>query len=152
MTQNVVLYTVEINIENPDKLLLPYLTANVRFQLTSQTNVLLVPNPALRWTPSSVAQIAPDAHSSNLNDPPANDPPTRSSAKKDKAQQPAKHMLWLKDGDFVRAIEVTVGISDGMNTSVAAEGLREGDQVVTGEAMGAPTSVSNPFLPKIIRR
>ena len=31
MTQNVVLYTVEINIDNPDKLLLPYLTANVHF-------------------------------------------------------------------------------------------------------------------------
>src|SRR6266568_8247471 len=33
MTQNVVLYTVEINIDNPDKLLLPYLTASVHFQL-----------------------------------------------------------------------------------------------------------------------
>jgi HlyD family secretion protein len=31
MTQNVVMYTVEVNTENPDRLLLPYLTANVRF-------------------------------------------------------------------------------------------------------------------------
>ena len=30
MTQNVVMYTVEVNTENPDKVLLPYLTANVR--------------------------------------------------------------------------------------------------------------------------
>ena len=61
MTQNVVLYTVEINIENSDKLLLPYLTATVRFQLSCQTNALIVPNTALRWNPSSFAEIAPDA-------------------------------------------------------------------------------------------
>src|SRR5882724_9739748 len=41
MTQNVVLYTVEINVDNSDKLLLPYLTASVRFQLHSETNALL---------------------------------------------------------------------------------------------------------------
>jgi hypothetical protein len=58
----------------------------------------------------------------------------------------------LKEGEFVRPVEVSAGISDGMNTAVAAEGLREGDEVVTGEIIGAPTSVSNPFLPKIIRR
>src|SRR5260221_10969354 len=29
MTQNVVMYTVEVNTENPDNMLLPYLTANV---------------------------------------------------------------------------------------------------------------------------
>jgi HlyD family secretion protein len=151
MTQNVVLYTVEINIENPDKVLLPYLTANVRFQLSSQTNVLLVPNPALRWTPSSVAQIAPDGRGA-LNDPPANDPPGVQPPKKDKGQQPSRRTVWVKDDEFVRPIEVLAGISDGMNTAVAADGLHEGDEVVTGEIMGAATSVSNPFLPKIIRR
>jgi HlyD family secretion protein len=153
MTQNVVLYTVEINIENSDNLLLPYLTAIVHFQLSSQTNVLLVANPALRWAPSSLAQIAPDARAANLNDPPANDSPSAGRpSKKDKAQQPSRHILWLKEGEFVRPVEVAAGISDGMNTAVAAEGLREGDEVVTGEIIGAPTSVSNPFLPKIIRR
>jgi HlyD family secretion protein len=152
MTQNVVLYTVEINIENPDKALLPYLTANVRFQLSSQTNVLLVPNPALRWSPSSLAQIAPDARTSNLNDPPANDPPGAQPTKKNKGQQPSRRMLWVKDGGFVRPVEVMAGISDGMSTAVSADGLHEGDEVVTGEIAGAASSVSNPFLPKIIRR
>lgn len=152
MTQNVVLYTVEINIENPDKLLLPYLTANVHFQLSSQTNALLVPNAALRWTPSSLAQIAPDFRPGLQNDPPANDPPGGQPPKLDKGQQPPRRMLWLKEGEFVRPIEVTAGISDGINTAVTAEGLRESDEVVTGEISGAPSSVSNPFLPKIIRR
>ena len=151
MTQNVVLYTIEINIDNPDKLLLPYLTANVRFQLSCQTNALLVPNAALRWTPSSLAQIASDARpatsaGSPANDPPAGDPPT-----KDKGQ--SRKTLWIRDGDFVRPIEVTAGTTDGANTAVAADTLREGQEVVTGEtAASAQSDVKNPFLPKIIRR
>jgi HlyD family secretion protein len=146
MTQNVVLYTVEINIENPDKLLLPYLTANVRFQLSSQTNVLFVPNAALRWAPTSDAQILPELRTA-LNDPPAG-----GEAEKDKTHLSIVHTVWLKEGEYVRPVEVAPGISDGVNTAVAADGLREGDRVITGEAAGAAANVSNPFLPKIIRR
>lgn len=149
MTQNVVLYTVEINIENADKLLLPYLTANVRFVLNHETNALLVPNAALRWTPSSLAQIAPAAHPGNPSDPPNNDPPS----KKEGAQQSSHRTLWLKDGALVRPIEVAAGTSDGVNTAVVAEGLCEGQEVVIGEtAASAQTDVKNPFLPKVIRR
>ena len=122
MTQNVVLYTVEINIENANKLLLPYLTANVRFVLSHETNALLVPNAALRWTPSLLAQIAPDARPGNPNDPPADDPPGGQSSKKQSGQQSSHRTLWLKDGAFVRPVEVTAGTSDGANTAVAVEG------------------------------
>src|SRR6266571_7412304 len=71
MTQNVVMYTVEVNTENPDNILLPYLTANVRFVARSETNALLVPNAALRWTPSSLAEISPDSRSWKPADPEA---------------------------------------------------------------------------------
>jgi HlyD family secretion protein len=149
MTQNVVLYTVEINIENPDKLLLPYLTATVRFQLSCQTNALIVPNTALRWNPSSLAAIASDARpaSSPANDPPAADPPPN----KDKGQ--SRKTLWIKDGEFVRPIEVMAGTTDGANTAITADALREGQEVVTGETTAsAQSDVKNPFLPKVIRR
>jgi HlyD family secretion protein len=154
MTQNVVLYTVEINIENADKLLLPYLTANVHFVLSRETNALLVPNAALRWTPSSLAQIAPDVRPGSPGDPPANDPPGDGKpSKKEGGRQSSRRTVWLKDGAFVRPIEVTVGTSDGANTAVAAEGLQEDQEVVTGETTAsAQTDVKNPFLPKVIRR
>src|SRR4029077_9880340 len=42
MTQNVVMYTVEVNTENPGDILLPYLTANVRFIVKKEGNTLLV--------------------------------------------------------------------------------------------------------------
>ncbi|MBU4010954.1 MAG: efflux RND transporter periplasmic adaptor subunit, partial [Proteobacteria bacterium] len=53
MSQNVVTYTVEIITDNSNGRLLPYLTANVQFELNRLENVILVPNAALRWTPSS---------------------------------------------------------------------------------------------------
>ncbi|MGD1083279.1 MAG: efflux RND transporter periplasmic adaptor subunit [Verrucomicrobiota bacterium] len=59
MTQNVVTYTVEVNTDNSDGKLLPYLTANVNFLAGKATNVLLVLNSALRWHPQSDL-IAPE--------------------------------------------------------------------------------------------
>ncbi len=58
MTQNVVTYTVEITTSNSSGRLLPYLTANVQFELDRYDDVLMVPNAALRWTPTT-EQIAP---------------------------------------------------------------------------------------------
>ncbi len=154
MTQNVVLYTVEINIDNPDKLLLPYLTANVRFVLSNETNVFLVPNPALRWTPTSLAQIAPDSRSTTFVDPPgAPSSINESSQKPLTGKASPRRTIWVRDGDFVRPIEVAAGISDGAFTAVSAQELREGQEVITGEtAPAAGSDVKNPFLPKLIRR
>jgi HlyD family secretion protein len=61
MTQNVVTYTVEITTDNPDRALIPYMTANVSFEVAKKQNALLVPNVALRWSPSDPEAIAPDA-------------------------------------------------------------------------------------------
>jgi HlyD family secretion protein len=57
-TQNVVTYTVEILAENPDLRLLPYLTANVTFEVARRENVLAVPNAALRWAPRDAVRAA----------------------------------------------------------------------------------------------
>ncbi len=60
MTQNVVTYTVEIITDNSSGRLLPYLTANVKFELDRRNNVFMVPNAALRWMPT-LEQIQPEA-------------------------------------------------------------------------------------------
>ena len=120
--------------------------------MNHETNALLVPNSALRWSPSSLAQIAPDVRPASLNDPPVDPPAGNKPQKKEGAQRSSRKTLWVKDGEFVRPIEVTAGISDGVDTAVTADTLHEADEVITGEIIGPPTGVSNPFLPKIIRR
>jgi HlyD family secretion protein len=60
MTQNVVTYTVEVETDNSSGKLLPYLTANVKFEVDRHDDVLVVPNPALRWQPRA-EQVAPEA-------------------------------------------------------------------------------------------
>lgn len=154
MTQNVVTYTVEVNTENSDNTLLPYLTANVRFVLSQETNVLTIPNAALRWTPSSLAQIDPEFRTSAGADPPANDPPAGpASSSKDTHTKTREGTVWVQNGEFVRPVEVKLGTSDGANTAVAGDELREGLTVVTGEiAASSQADVKNPFLPVMRRR
>jgi HlyD family secretion protein len=133
MTQNVVMYTVEVNTENPGSILLPYLTANVRFVVRSETNAILVPNAALRWSPSSPAQISPEARGWKAD--------------------PKAVTVWLKEGQFVKPVSVKPGATDGANTVLLADALHDGQEVVTGEtADSAESSTKNPFIPQFRKR
>jgi HlyD family secretion protein len=60
MTQNVVTYTVVVTTDNSSGRLLPYMTANVKFEVAKRDKVLLIPSAALRWKPQP-NQIVADA-------------------------------------------------------------------------------------------
>jgi len=155
MTQNVVMYTVEVNTENPQKLLLPYLTANVRFLVQKESGALLVPNSTLRWSPSSLEEVAPEFRSSKLvglGQGSSSDLGSRSS-KAERIPNERQGVVWVKEGEFARPIEVKTGISDGSNTAVTAADLRESIEVITGEVQAnTQTSAQNPFVPQTRRR
>lgn len=51
-SSNVVTYTVVIKAENPDKILMPGMTASVSFFVIEKNNILVVPNKALEVTPT----------------------------------------------------------------------------------------------------
>ena len=51
VVQNVVSYTTVITVPNPDRSLLPGMTANVRVQVDRREDALRVPNAALRFRP-----------------------------------------------------------------------------------------------------
>lgn len=159
MTQNVVMYTVEVEAENHDNLLLPYLTANVQFEAQKRTNVLTVANAALRWSPATASQVAPDVRSAFTPPDEAESGGGAGQAKSDKhakrsAAKERHGTIWLKDGQFVRPLEVKLGISDGAITEIAAADLQEGMEVVTGEVTQAAAAAAqkNPFLPTMPRR
>jgi HlyD family secretion protein len=146
MTQNVVTYTVEVNTENSDGKLLPYLTANAQFLSGERHHVLLVPNAALRWRPP-MDLIAPDSRdSAAAQQATGHRPPPDSPG----ARHPAT--VWVAEGPFVRPIEVTAGLSDGTETEVEGKGLSEGQQIILGFQLasnpGDSDPANNPFAPQ----
>ncbi|MGH7953062.1 MAG: efflux RND transporter periplasmic adaptor subunit, partial [Limisphaerales bacterium] len=147
MTQNIVIYTVVVNTDNSDNVLLPYLTANVNFVVRAETNALLVPNEALRWSPSSLAEIAPEDQSQVAQADPQGD-----AAKADNGARKKEGVVWLKEGEYVRPVQVKTGTTDGVNTAVTTADLREGAVVVTGQTTGGgQTAAQNPFVPHFVR-
>ena len=66
--------------------------------------------------------------------------------------------IWVQDGNYVRPIDVRIGVTDGTNTEVSSlrseEKLEDGMQVVIGEARNdqAADAMDNPLgPPKIFR-
>ncbi|MDO9041587.1 MAG: efflux RND transporter periplasmic adaptor subunit [Desulfocapsaceae bacterium] len=152
MTQNVVTYTVEITTENADGRLLPYLTANIQFQLQQLDNVLQAPNAALRWSPPAKEGAGEGGMKKGGME--------RGSKGPASAQVPVNGkgngILWVVDeNQKPRQVEVQTGASDGINTVVEGADLREGMPVVIGVRL--PNSGSgkdegaNPFTPKMGR-
>ena len=166
MSQNVVTYTVEINTDNPDGKLLPYLTASVKFEIDHQQNVLTVPNAALRWRPTD-KQLAPGvdnpfapkaATKDGPKDKSNKDKPNKDKPKTaDKKKTPVGY-LWVNDPDHanqVKPLKVRTGISDGVVTEVipiSTDVPLEDVQVIIGEQRTADdaesTETTNPFAPK----
>jgi HlyD family secretion protein len=162
MTQNVVTYTVEVDADNPDNHLLPYMTANVEFEVHRDQHVLLVPNSALRWYPSSAAEVIAAARSQFK--PPDQDeengePSSPDEASKGKPQKSAKPIerhgtIWAREGDLVRPVPVTLGPTDNLNTEIFADNLPPGLEVVAGEILPTDSSGDerDPFIPQRNRR
>ncbi len=136
MTQNVVTYTIEVDIDNPDIKLLPYLTANAKFEIGRHKSVLLVPNAALRWWPQP-GEVAPEFR------------------QKSQARPQLGATLWIAQGRFTLPVPVKTGPTDGAFTEVAGAGMIEGLRVISGEnaesSVAVQTAEHNPFAPQIFR-
>lgn len=123
-TQNVVVYTVEVTTENPDGLLLPYMTANLTFEVDRRTNVTTIPNAALRYKPSTGEKPPP-------------------------AEKGFNGTVWVKDGAGVRAVPVKTGLTDGNRSEVAADDLPADAELVVSDSgaanKGGGDGGVNPF-------
>jgi HlyD family secretion protein len=161
MTQNVVTYYVIVDTENrsdakhPNGMLMPYMTANLRFVMDTKSNVLLVPNSALRYKPSAEL-IAPDlrakyARALKTGPKTAGDLASSSGGpRKDKEELPT---LWVKDGKYVRPVQVHTGLSDGVSTEITDDDVPEGSVIAIGESRGGDGGdAKSPFTPQLFRR
>ncbi len=125
---NVVTYEVVIGAPNKDLKLKPGLTANVTIYTNQKSDVLIVPNKALKFTPNPMF-LGPDGKIQDTQ-----------AAKK----------VWTKQGNTFTAHKVETGITNGSVTEIIS-GVKEGTKVVTElNLTGVPTEPAgsgNPFMP-----
>lgn len=121
-TSGVVAYTAELAVLNPDGSLKPGMTATATIVTDSLKNVLLVPNAALRFTPTTAPART------NFFGPPPPQPKTVA------VSRGARQKVWVLGADGKpRPIAVSVGHSNGTLTEVTGAGIRPGLQVITGQ-------------------
>ncbi len=142
MNQNVVTYIVEVVTDNSKGRLLPYLTANVKFEVSNRLNVLLAPNASLRFSPNTKT-----ISTNNIDSSPQTDNTNENNNSRDNG------VLWQLKGNHLKAIKVKTGGTDGINTEIVTNELNEGDSIIVAEeSSDVQTETSSPFTPNIRRR
>lgn len=119
--QNVVTYTVVLDVDNSSLKLRPGMTANVTIFLSEAHDAMLVPEAALRFKPASLAM--------ELKSSPGTSARKAFSARGDQ-------MVWkLHDDRQIKGVKVRLGIQGTEKVQVFSEELQVGDRVVV-HAMG----------------
>jgi HlyD family secretion protein len=149
---NVVTYDAVINVDNPEQILLPGMTAYVNIAVTERKDVLLVPNAALRYKPANAEVQKPSAQN------PAAAP--KGETQKSGAGRPGESpggakpkrdtfsgKVYVLDKGELKPVSVTLGITDNRNTEITGGELKAGDQIVVGEAQADKPSSSGSRPP-----
>jgi macrolide-specific efflux system membrane fusion protein len=138
---NVILYNVLFDTENPDQTLKPQMSAQVFFVLARAADALLVPTAALqspkkpREQEGAGAQAKPKAEG-------------KAGAKPAKGEEPRRkertYTVRVLKGGVVEERPVTVGVSNRLESQVLS-GLAEGDNVVVGVETGGKDKSREPL-------
>ncbi len=156
---NVITYTVVINAPNPEKILMPGMTANATFFVTERKDIPLVPAKALRFTPDQ-AELIRYYESISAANPPApflnvpQEQPKGAIASDETGGDEIK-TVWVKNGAMIHPQKVEVGVTDEIHYEVIS-GLKEGDEVVlsmntsgaTLAGKAKTTEAKSPFMPQ----
>ncbi|HUW76138.1 MAG TPA: efflux RND transporter periplasmic adaptor subunit [Gallionella sp.] len=152
---NVVTYDVVVNVNNPEKILLPGMTAYVNIVVAEHSDALLVPNAALRFKPSAdESVVSPAGSASETKKNIAGNVGGSRGAKSGGAKPSAGSMrdtfpgkVFVLANGKLKLVSVTSGITDNRNTEIVSGDLKQGDQVVIGEVQTADQSSSSGSRP-----
>ncbi|HAF43744.1 MAG TPA: efflux RND transporter periplasmic adaptor subunit [Gallionellaceae bacterium] len=127
-TEGVVTYKTILKVSNRDLSLRPGMTATADIATANRTDVLLVPNAALRFTPVQAAQAEKSGGfvASLMPRPPSQ--PKQAKVKDNGANK----RVWVLREKQPVAIEVKAGLSNGRYTEITGGELQPGMSVITG--------------------
>ncbi len=135
--QNVVTYPVVIQADNPGTKLFPSMTADIVCEVARHENILKIPNAALRFKPEEKDKTAKNGKDNN--------------APRRRARLDQKPRLWIQtpDGNGVKPVSISLGITDGAFTELRDPGtLTENQNVITGVLVVSDEEKTvNPFTP-----
>jgi HlyD family secretion protein len=124
VAQNVVTYTAIVSAPNPDRLLLPGMTAVLRIVISDTGDTLKIPNQALRYRPPGATRAA-----ESIGHPAATAP---------------TGTVWVLGRDGNPApVYVSLGVSDENSTQALGDTLKEGQQLIVG--VSTPRSRAGTF-------
>ncbi len=143
IVQNVVNYTVIIEVPNKDRRLMPGLTANIRIKVNERDSVIKVPVNALHFNPPPEYPGPIHIPDSILRKSESLTPPASPEERK------KSFVVWVKSGPYVYPVRVKSFLSDGLFTEVSGN-LKVGDEVAIGVLAQAvqTTKQQNPFMPQ----
>lgn len=147
VTSNVVTYTVIIQAPNPEKKLMPGMTANTTIFVKEKNDILVVPGKAIRFTPE------PEALNNYLKSLPAGKSFEGTHPNGGNMPQDAKRtFVWIKNGDRIGKHEIQTGDNDGINYELIS-GVNEGDELIlsmTAQSASTETkkAAKSPFMPQ----
>jgi len=136
VVQNVVTYDAVVGVDNNNRdfPLMPGMTATVSIVTAQRSNVLRVPDQALRFTPGGFGSGATGGASQGAGSPPSG------------AAGPGQPVrVWVLRGATPVAVPVRTGLDDGTYSEVVGGGLRVGDAVIIGEQRAAAGSRTRTF-------
>jgi len=122
---SVVSYEARLQVQNPEGLLRPGMTATATIATQSTGTVILVPNAALRFRPDEEAESGGGVLSVSVGLERQEQEATIGVGSRQRVQV-------LQDDGTLRAVEVVTGQSDGRMTAVTSDDLEQGMKVVTG--------------------
>jgi len=148
--QNVVTYTTVVDFANPEMKLFPGMTAYVTVPVATATDVVKVPNGALRFTPDLAAQQLTDLYQKFGIAASASRGRKNAQASQ---QQMATAVVWKMNADkSLEPVQIKLGITDHTTTEVAQVtkgSLNPKDQLVTGAATAAKTASTTKAAPGV---
>jgi len=166
MVDNVVNYTVVVMVENPNRELLPGMTARVDFLVKSATGVLKVSNAALRYKPTEelLAQLGPPATPSPSASPSGSGAANAGLPRRGSRARPtgaasasgssSSGSIYILDpAGHLERLRVRIGLSDGSMTEIEGRNLAEGLKVIAGvipakSATSTAPAAANPLSPQ----
>jgi HlyD family secretion protein len=153
--QNVVTYNVVIDVDNPEQKLKPGMTANLTITIDERTNVLKVPNAALRFVPQDASAQRTGGGNGNWQgrrQSSGNGDAAARSGNGDVQFAPPTapvlagqtRIVWVmgQDGKPQRR-RIKVGLTDGAATEVVEGNVVEGEMVITGQTLSSSASRAN---------